>query len=349
MPYRTPPERLPAIEQVIHSLESASRVVLTTHVNADGDGAGSEVAVLAWLRARGAECWIVNPTRFPDTFSFLLPEPDAAVDPGSARATEITASASRLVVLDTGEIPRIGRVKALTDHVPKTVVDHHLPGESPIPGVALRDESACATGELVYDLLLADGAEITREIAEALYVAIMTDTGSFRFSNASPSAHRIAGELIERGVHPEVVYERVYGSSSMDRFRLLAASLVELEFDEDAGVAWMTVPNEAYEAFGSSAEDLDGFVDYPRSVRGAEVGLLFRSTTSGDTKISFRSRGRVNVNALARQFGGGGHAKASGALVRGSIDEVRGAVLDAARRAVRRMRGERGGIDLSRS
>lgn len=330
-------------------MRNASRVVLTTHVNADGDGAGAEAAVLRWVRARGAECWIINPTRFPDTFSFLLPDPGAFLDAGSARATEVAASADRVIVLDTGEAPRIGRVKGMTDHVPKTVVDHHLPGDAPITGVALRDASACATGELVYDLLLADGADITRPIAEAVYVAVMTDTGSFRFSNATPSAHIIAAELIERGVHPEEIYERVYGTSSLDRYRLLSSSLAELDVDEDAGVAWMTVPAEAFDTWSVTPEDLDGFVDYPRSVRGAEVGLLFRSTSSGDTKISFRSRGRVDVNALARQFGGGGHAKASGALVRAPVEEVREQVLDAARRAVRRARGDRGAADSRKS
>ncbi len=342
MSYRTSPERIPALRAVLESLEDSSRVVLTTHVNADGDGTGSQVAMALWLEQRGAECWIVNPTRFPPTFEFLLRRHDFVVRAGSAKATEVCASSDRLLVLDTGETSRIGRVKSATDHLPKTIIDHHVEGPSPIEGVAVRDESACATGELVYDLLLLAGADITKEMAQAIYVAILTDTGSFRFSNSTPAAHRITAELIELGAEPERIYERVYGSSSLDRYRLLAASLAELEFDREAGVAWMTVPAEAYDLYASAPEDIDGFVDFPRSVDDAEVGLLFRTTQSGDTKVSFRSRGRINVNEMAKVFGGGGHAMASGALVSGSVEEARPQVLEVVRAGVRQARADEG-------
>jgi len=330
------------LRAVLDSLEKSSRVVLTTHVNADGDGTGSEVAMALWLKSKGIECWIVNPTRFPPTFEFLLRRSDLVVRAGSDAATEICASADRLLVLDTGETSRIGRMKSATDHLPKTIIDHHVEGQSPIKGVAVRDETACATGELVYDLLLLAEAEITPRIAQAIYVAILTDTGSFRFSNSTPEAHRITAELIEHGAEPERIYERVYGSSSLDRYRLLAASLAELEVDEEARLAWMTVPAEAYDMYASAPEDLDGFVDYPRSVRDAEVGLLFRTTQSGDTKVSFRSRGRANVNEMAREFGGGGHAMASGALVGGPVEEARPRVLEVVRRALRQIRTDEG-------
>ena len=333
MTHRIPPGRAEAVERLTEVIGRAGRVVLTTHVNADGDGAGSEAAVAAWLRSRGQEVWILNPTRFPPLFDFLIDDPEWIVDAGGPRAQEIAARADLAVVLDTGESNRIGRVRSLIQHLPTVVVDHHLPGESPIDSDGVRDATACATGELVYDIVTQAGDDWTLTMRRGVYVAIMTDTGSFRFSNATPTAHRIVAELIEGGVDAEEIYRRVYGSAPARRYHLLAATLRELEVDEEAGIAWVTVPQEAYEALDATAEDLDGFVDYPRSVAGVEVGLLFRQAHSGGTKVSFRSNQFVDVQRLARRFGGGGHARASGALVREPMEQARPKVIAAAREA----------------
>ncbi len=333
MTHRIPTQRVEAVERLYETIAKAGRVVLTTHLNADGDGAGSQAAMASWLRARGQEVWIVNPTRFPSLFDFLVEDPEWVVDAGDAPAEEITARADLAVVLDTGEASRIGRVRALIQHLPTVVLDHHLPGEAPIGSDGIRDSEACATGELLYDLIEHAGDRWTLPMRRGIYVAIMTDTGSFRFSNSTPTAHRIVADLIEGGVDPEEMYRRVYGSSPARRYRLLSATLQTLDVDSEAGVAWVTVPSDAYDALEATAEDLDGFVDYPRSVEGVEVGLLFRQAYSGATKVSFRSNRYVDVQRLARQFGGGGHARASGALVREPLPQVRGRVIEAARRA----------------
>lgn len=342
--YRTPQARRSAVAEVLGTLEKSDRVILTTHMNADGDGTGCEVALAAWLRHRGAEAWIVNPTPYPDMYRFLVPDSSWVVSAGSQLAVELCAGADLAVVLDTGEIPRLGRVKPMIDPLLKVVVDHHQPGDQPIPGVALRDASACATGELVYDLVLASSGEggtpprhtspWPQATLDGLYVAILTDTGSFRFSNSTPSCHRVAAELIERGANPEALHRQAYGASPLRSFRLLQASLGTLEVDEGGRVAWMTVPPDAFERLGAEADDLEGLVDYPRNVEGVEVGLLFRQASDGSTKISFRSNGEVDVNALARQFGGGGHVRAAGARVDRPLEEVRPAVVRATREAV---------------
>ena len=333
MTHRIPPDRADAVGRLLDTLGRVGRVVLTTHLNADGDGAGSQAAVASWLRARGQEAWIVNPTRFPDLFEFLLDDPGCVVDAGDPRAQEVAARADLAMVLDTGEVSRIGRVRSLIQHLPKVVVDHHLPSENPIEGEGIRDPAASATGELVYDMVETAGDTWTRSMADGVYTAIMTDTGSFRFSNATPRAHRIVADLIDRGVDAEDVYRRVYGSAPARRYHLLAATLQELEVDHEAGVAWVTVPTEAYEALDASAEDLDGFVDYPRSVEGVEVGLLFRQAHSGATKVSFRSNRSVDVQKLASRFGGGGHARASGALLKQPLEVAKARVIAAARDA----------------
>jgi len=295
---------------------------LTTHINADGDGVGSQVALTSWLRSTGREVWIVNPTRFPPNFSFLVDDPEWLVEAGTPYSEEITARADLAVVLDTSEVPRIGRVKGLIAHLHTAIVDHHMVGSKPIKGTALRDETACATGELIYDLIERSGDEFTDTARLGIYVAIMTDTGGFRFSNSTQTAHRIAGEMIAGGVDPEDTYSRVYGSSPMRRYQLLSAALQTLEVDQEAGVGWMIVPRNAFDQLDASTEDLDGFVDYPRTLEGVDVGLMFRETRSGDVKISLRSSGPVDVNAIATEFGGGGHVKASGALVSGRLEDV---------------------------
>jgi phosphoesterase RecJ-like protein len=224
--------------------------------------------------------------------------------------------------------------------LPTLVVDHHPLGDEAIGGISFRDPGASATGELLYDLLRAAGDPWPEGAAQGLYVAILTDTGSFRFSNSSPGAHRVVADLLERGVCPEATYEQVYGRVPFRKIRLLQASLEELEVDVEGKVAWMTVPSAAYEALGAKADDVEGLVDYPREVEGVEVGLLFRETAKGGTKISFRSNGDVDVNVLARRFGGGGHVKAAGAMVEGPLVEVRARVLEETREAIR---GNRGG------
>ncbi|MSR36723.1 MAG: hypothetical protein EXR95_08825, partial [Gemmatimonadetes bacterium] len=332
--YRTPAHRKRAVRQALDALRGSRRAILTTHLNADGDGTGCEIAMAAWLRSLGARPVIINPTPFPDMFRFLVPDDVVILEAGSADARDACADADLAVVLDTGEVPRIGRLKPMIDGIPTVVIDHHQPGDQPVGGISFRDPVACATGELVYDIVLASGGPWPPATLQGIYVAIITDTGSFRFSNATPNAHRIAADLIADGVNPEDLHRLVYGAAPPRRLRLLARALDTLEVDAEAGVAWMTVPHEI-EGAEPLPEDVDGLVDYPRSVQGVEVGLLFRRTLNGGTKVSFRSSGAVDVNALAREFGGGGHIKASGAAISGSPADVIPKVLDATRRAVR--------------
>ncbi len=331
--YAPAAHRLEAIDALVEALSGAERVVLTTHLNADGDGVGSEVALLEFLAHRGVAARIVNPTPFPDLFRFLLPEVPGAEEGGEGahplvleastpEARAWCAGADLVVVLDTGEVPRIGRVKPMVEHLPHRVVDHHPPGDRPIEGPAYRDVEASATGELVFDLVHRAGGPWTRALVEGLYTAILTDTGSFRFSNATPRAHRVAAELIARGASPDDLHTRVYGMAPLRRYRLLEAALPSLDRSPDGKVSWMTVPSDAYRRLGCDPADLEGLTDYPRTLAGTEVALLFRAVDDG-IKISFRANGEVDVNRIARELGGGGHVRASGALVQGDLEKVR--------------------------
>jgi bifunctional oligoribonuclease and PAP phosphatase NrnA len=299
-------------------------------MNADGDGCGSEVALARMLAQRGLDVRIVNPTPWPDLFGFLL---DEDVKERTAKGAAALRGIDLLIVLDISDVKRLGQladtVRAL--HVPKLVVDHHIASDDPAGDVLLTDVSACATGELVYDMASALDFQITPPIAQALYAAILTDTGSFRFSNTSPRCHTIAAHLLSAGVDPEEMYVRIYASSPAGRLRLLAEVLATLGVDEQAGLTWLSMHAGDMERFDVRQEDLDGIVEHARSIAGTRMALFFRDLGYGKVKVSFRSTGAVDVNQFARQFGGGGHAKASGALVAGTLDAVRDRVVAAAR------------------
>jgi len=334
--YRTPAHRVAAVKQAKNALMASRRAVLTTHLNADGDGAGSEVAIASWLRANGTEAWIINPTAFPDPLRFLLEEDDWVVSAGSSRAARLCEQADLAIVVDTGEVQRIGRVHELVGDLQTLVIDHHPPGDEPIGGMSLRDPTACATAELVHDVIHEAGGPWSEQIAQGVYVGILTDTGGFRFDNTTANCHTVAAEMVMRGVLPEKVYERVYGWAPLRKFQLLERALGTLQHESDSGITWMMIPREAYEDVGATNDDLEGIVDIPRSIEGTQVGMLFRLTASGEVKVSFRSNGPVDVNVLARRFRGGGHVKASGAVLPGPIDKAIGTVLAAAREAVAR-------------
>ena len=331
-----PAQRHAGLYSVMKALNEAQDVVLTTHVNADGDGTGSEVALTEWLRARGKRVHIINPTRFPDAYRFLLPDDELVVDLDDARAADILAGCDTVCVLDTGEVGRIGKVAGATKGRRIVVIDHHLPGDDPLRGADVRDPVACATGELVYDLMVRGGDEgWTQTAIDALYTAILTDTGSFRYANSTPRAHAIAADLIARGVDPEELYRRVYATVPLRRIALLRHALGNLEVDSELPLAWITVERAVMDELGCTVDDLEGVIEHARSIEGTEVAVLFRDTSDGATKVSLRSSGDVDVNAIARRFNGGGHAKASGAVVAQPLPEGRVVVLDAVRAAQR--------------
>ena len=302
---------------------------MTTHVNADGDGVGSEVALWHLLSARGVKASIANSTGIPDRFDFLVPDGADASD----RAAKEIERADAIVVLDISDATRLGDLAgAVKRHGGPTVcIDHHVsPGTLP-DGPRLVAPEASATAELVFDLAVTLGWELTPEVARALYVGILTDTGAFRFSNTTPRILRVAAALLERGVNAEEIYQQVYASAPEGRVRLTADVLQTLVVEPDAGLAWVTVPPDALERHGVTPDDLDGVVEFPRSIAGVRLALLFRHLASGRVKVSLRSLGDVDVAAFAQQFGGGGHAKAAGVSFEGTMGEVQERVLRAAR------------------
>ncbi len=325
-----PAGRRDAIHRVAAELRPGSTVALSTHVNADGDGCGSETAFARLLAQRDVKVRIVNPTPWPAMFTFLLGDDVVDRTPDGPAALR---GVDALVVMDISDVSRLGAlaesVRAL--RIPKLVIDHHIASDEPAGSVVLADTAACATGELVYDFARELGLQMDERIAVSLYTALLTDTGGFRFSNTTPRCHAIAGALLAAGVDPEEMYRRVYASVPIGRLRMLRDALDTLEVDPELGLAWLSVPAGAMEQHGLRSEDLDGVVEHARSIEGTRLALFFRDLGYGKVKVSFRSTGEVDVNRFARNFGGGGHARAAGALIPGSLDDVRQRVVEEAR------------------
>ncbi|HEU4700497.1 MAG TPA: bifunctional oligoribonuclease/PAP phosphatase NrnA [Gemmatimonadales bacterium] len=347
MSYTLTPEQCAAAGAVAAAFRPGQRVCLTTHVNPDGDGLGSESALLHLLRARGIEAVVTNPTPTPRRFEFLFeafPRSDR-----TAEAVKELRRADVIVVVDISDIGRLGMLQETVREraeagVPVVCIDHHVSSGFLPAGPRYVDPAAAATGELVFELATASGWPVTPAVAQGLYVAILTDTGGFRFSNTRPRTLRVAAELLETGIDPEQIYADLYANQPEGRPRLLAEVLQTLVVEPQHGLAWVTVPPGALERHGLTSDDLDGIVEFPRSIEGVRMALLFREIAQGRVKVSLRSIGNVDVADFARPFGGGGHRKAAGLSLSGSLAEVQATVLEAAREYLAQTATPRGAV-----
>lgn len=331
MPITLTADKLTAARDIAALVTPGARVCLTTHVNPDGDGLGSEVGLTHLLQANGVSVTIANPTPTPPRFDFLfrdLPRVDR-----SREAVKALRQADVIIVLDISDLGRLGMLADTVASRGVTVgcIDHHVsPGTLP-DGPRYVDPAAAATAELIVEIAMANEWPLTQAAARALYVGILTDTGGFRFSNTHPRTLRIAAELLDRGIDPEAIYLDVYAGAPEGRVRLLAEALQTLVVEPEVGLAWITVPPGAVERHGVTSDDLDGVVEHARSIAGIRMALLFREINQGRIKVSLRSVGEVDVARFAKPFGGGGHVKAAGLSMEGSLAEVQAAVLGAAR------------------
>lgn len=329
-----PEHRRARIVEIARRARAARHVILTTHLNADGDGAGSETALAAWLESVGVRVTIVNPTPYPENYRFLLHRPDLTVDATDPDIAALVATADLGIVVDTSEPRRIAPLEGYFASLRTLIVDHHPAGPVVIAGDGISDPEASAAGELVYDIITLSGDPWPFASALGVYVAIVSDTGSFRFGNTTPRAHRIAAEMLSRGVDPESVFEKMFATAPMRRLELLREALANLYRDEERGIAWIVVTKEITDRLGSTLDDYDGLIEHVRSIEGTRVAIMFREASEDETKISLRSTGLVDVNQVARKFGGGGHVKASGATIGMPIAEAVRRVVDEVRHAV---------------
>jgi phosphoesterase RecJ-like protein len=301
----------------INELISAGRsFLITTHESPDGDAIGSSLALANYLAEIGKDVTVHTCDPVPEIYRFL-PMADAVTSTLPDRDYDLC------FVLDVGEFKRAGTQIGECRRIGSFInIDHHKTCEN-FGEVNLIDTEAAATGVLIHRLIKDADGRISLPTALCIYVALITDTGSFRYSNANTEAFAVAGEMIEKGVNAWDISSRLYESQPRARIELLSLALATLVFSDCGRFASLTVTLDMYEKTGTDSELTDGFVNYPRSVRGVEVAIFFRELSEKSFKVGFRSKGKVDVSKLAEGFGGGGHHNAAGCIVNGSIDDVR--------------------------
>ena len=310
------------LSAVCRVLREKDRFLVACHENPEGDAIGSELALALALRKMGKTATVLNADPVPGNLLFL---PGA----GTVVFAEDGSKYDVAVVVDCGSPERTGRVGEELRKCPLLVnIDHHRtngdPGE-----LALVDPEAAATGLLVHRVLSAMGYEIGLDVATNIYVAVLTDTGSFHYGSSSPEAFEVAGEMVRRGVDPWAVAEQVYETQSAGRLRLLGRVLDSLDVSAEGRVACITTMREDLREFAAGKDALEGFINYPRSIVGVEVAVSLREEEGGVFRVSFRSKGRVDVSAVAARFCGGGHRNAAGCTVPGPLADVKRRVLEA--------------------
>ena len=321
-------------DEILTVLRESSRILLTTHLSPDGDALGSQIAFGRFLEKRGHQVDMINADEAPRNLEWMPGVDDVDIFDGSLDQHEAIAEADAIFVLDTNGADRLGKLGSMVQQsaATKVLIDHHQRPEQWFDVYYLRT-SAAATGELIYEIIDAvDLSLIDSPIATALYTAIMTDTGSFRYSNVSPDVHRIIADILERGaIQPAPIHERIYDRKSMAGLRLLGRMLNRIRLRYDGQVGYSVVTQRMVRETNASWDEKEGFVNYVLSIEGVKAALLFSEVSDG-AKISFRSEADVAVDAWARHFGGGGHQNASGAYVKKPFEEAIEAVLDAAPR-----------------
>ncbi len=322
------------LDQVLSLLRTHDRFLLTTHTRPDGDALGSQIALGRFLEKQGKQVTLLNCDLANRVLDWMPGADTVQVFDGAFEQVRRIAEAEVIIILDTNAADRL---EALADPVrnsgaKKLLIDHHTHPEDWFD-VSYRRESAAATGELIYEIICAeDPGLIDSDIATALYTAIMTDTGSFRFNSVTPETHRIVADLLARGdISPAPIHTALYDNRSLAAVRLLGPALDRLRLCYDGQVGYTVFTNDMLSRVGADTDDKEGIVAHVLSIRGVQTAVLF-SEASGGTKMSFRSQGDTYVNKWAAAFGGGGHRNASGAYVKRPLEETIDAVLGAAPR-----------------
>jgi len=311
---------------LIAFLRTHDRPLLMTHRNPDADGLGSQLALHDALRGLGKNPRVAIPNKLSSRYEFLDPKRSVIED----FRPEAFTDRDCVLVLDTGTWNQLGDFgKWLkTSPLPRAVVDHHRTQDD-MGGHQYVDVSAEATGRLAFEIIGALGVSLSSSAANNLFMALASDTGWFRHPNATPATFSLAADLTAAGANPSLLYEQLYEGAPLARYRLIGVSLERLQVVHDGAVAFTEIYLSDFPATGALPEDTEDLINYPRSIAGVEVGLVFIEQKDGSTKISFRARSRVDVSKIAEKFGGGGHRLASGARVNRPLPEARDEILKA--------------------
>lgn len=301
--------------EIRDAINQHQRFLLGCHLHPDGDAIGSTLALGLSLQAMGKEVRMVCPESVPTVYRFLEGSERVSqkMDPDFQPEVVIALDCAERARLSLPEWP----IGALLINI-----DHHI-SNSGFGHISLVRSDASATGEIVYDLLAEFGMPMPPSVATAIYTAIATDTGFFRFNNTSGKVLRTASTLVDEfNVSPSHISEQVHEEKSFASLRLLAEVLATLSLEDGGRVAWMSLSYEMFQRYDLELDETEGFVNYARSVRGVELGIFFKELAPGEVKVSLRSGSAIDVSKLAAAFGGGGHARASGCTIYAPLNEA---------------------------
>jgi len=305
-------------QPLIDALNSASGILLMTHRSPDSDGIGSQLAIYHALKSAGKNVRIHNFDPVPRICRYL----EGSGEIGHGADFVCPPDIDTIVSVDCGARQRLGMEDAFFSGKRLINIDHHASNRM-FGDINVVDAGYCATGAMVYDLLLAMNVALSPAMASAIYVALLTDTASFRLSTVTADVFRVAAVLVEAGAEPDVAAKAVYASNTYSRLELLKLSLESLRLHDDNHSAWLFVDDEMYRKSEADSEDTEGFIDYGRSIEGVLITVFIRQESDMCWKVSFRGAKGIDVGSLASELGGGGHRYAAGCTLTGTLKEVR--------------------------
>jgi len=311
-----------SFHEIAGAINQAHRIAILSHIRPDCDAIGSQLALALSMQQLGKQISAWNEDGLPESFRFL--EKSELINQPPSEPEEFDLA----IALDTASQQRLGTALRAIRHANQWInIDHHAsnPGYGDLVYI---DTIAPATGQIIYEFLRTENWPLTRAAAGALYAAISTDTGSFRYANVTARTFEIAAELIKSGVDAAAIANKLYESYPKRRVQLLGQILPHAAFDADDKVASMALTNETKQRLGIQPDDIDGLIDCVRSVDTVVVAIFFEELPEGRIRLSMRSKDdRVDVNKICGEFGGGGHPRAAGARIRGNMEDVRSKVL----------------------
>jgi bifunctional oligoribonuclease and PAP phosphatase NrnA len=313
------------LSQVVQLIEQKQRFMITSHIRPDGDGLGSGLALYWMLRGLGKSADVILRDRVPPGY-MVLPGSDMIMI-----QDDVSESYDAAFIIECSDVERPG-LPGLKDQFVVNI-DHHST-TIPFGDIDWIDPTAAAVGEMIYNLSKALGAEVTKEIAECIYTALMTDTGSFHFSNTTERTLKIASELVRRGVEPARISQALFYSYPFSKIKLMGIVLSGIQRDESGRVAWVTMDRETMYEADACEEDADGIVNHALSVGEVEAVAFFKQLEPNVYRVSLRSKGNNNVARVAETFGGGGHRNAAGCRIEGRFEDVRRRVIEGLQNAI---------------
>jgi len=320
------------MDQIVQHIKESRHILIVSHAEPDGDCVGSLVALGLALAKLGKKITMYNSSPIPAVYRFL---------PGADRIAQQIKKAEAydlVIVLDCGDIVRVGEACAEVCKIPIQInIDHHV-SNTGFGHIQLIDTHACATAEIIYRLINTMQIPIDKAIATSIYTGILTDTGSFRFSNTNQAAFAISSAMIDAGVEPHRVAQRVFGTYSLGRIKLLNMALNSIEISDNGKLSMMTITRSMLNTTETNAEDLDGMINYARRIQDVKVAALIHEIKNGAGKfanmnryhVSLRSDSSVDVAKIAAKFGGGGHASAAGFQIESTLVALKTKIIELA-------------------